>query len=231
MIDVEGGNAVLFVSPTGDSLLMDTGNVPPGAARDAGRIMAAIHDAGLKQIDHLIITHWHGDHFGGLAALAPQIPIREFIDHGANVQPGAAADEFTQKTYPQIIASENAKHTVAKPGDKIAMGGLDVVVVSSAGEIIKKPLPSGGKANPYCAEYKPADANAEDPMSVAIHVTYGKFRTVHPGRPYAKHGVQAGLPGGYAGHGGCAAGAAPRPGEQQHAGTRACAASARGHHE
>ena len=58
------------------------------APRDAGRILAAMKDAGLKQIDHLIITHWHGDHFGGLAELANQIPIREFIDHGPNVQPG-----------------------------------------------------------------------------------------------------------------------------------------------
>ncbi len=148
VIDVEGGNAVLFVSPSGESILMDTGNVPPGAVRDAGRIMAAVRDAGLTQIDHLIITHWHGDHFGGLAELAPQIPIREFIDHGPNVQPGAAADEFLQKTYPQLIA--NAKHTVAKPGDKILMARVDVRVVASAGEAIKTPLPGAGKANPYC---------------------------------------------------------------------------------
>src|SRR5215471_15394026 len=80
VIDVEGGNATLFVSPSKESLLIDTGNSGNGAVRDAGRIMAAIKDAGLQQIDHLIITHWHGDHFGGLDALAPQIPIREFID-------------------------------------------------------------------------------------------------------------------------------------------------------
>src|SRR6201997_5593150 len=179
VIDVEGGNAVLFVSPSGESLLMDTGNVPPGAQRDAGRIVAAAKDAGLKQIDHLIITHWHGDHFGGLAELAPQIPIKEFIDHGPNVQPGQAADDFLQKTYPQLIA--NAKHTVAKPGDKIKMGGgMDVTVVTSAGEVIKTPLPGGGP-NPYCSEYKPGDNNAEDPMSVGIFITYGKFRVAHLG--------------------------------------------------
>ena len=181
VIDVEGGNAVLFVSPSGESILMDTGNVPPGAVRDAGRIMAAVRDAGLTQIDHLIITHWHGDHFGGLAELAPQIPIREFIDHGPNVQPGAAADEFLQKTYPQIIAKANAKHTVAKPGDKIRMAGVDVLVVASAGEIIKTPLPGGGKPNPYCADFKPGENNAEDPQSVGIHITFGKFRAVHLG--------------------------------------------------
>ena len=88
VVDVEGGNAVLFVTPAGESVLIDTGNLD-GAARDAARIMDAVRDAGLKQIDHLIITHWHADHFGGLAELARQIPIRDFIDHGPNVQPGA----------------------------------------------------------------------------------------------------------------------------------------------
>src|SRR5262245_19935111 len=92
VIDVEEGNATLFVSPSGESLLIDTGNAGAAAPRDAARIMAALKDAGLQQVDHLIITHWHGDHFGGLAELASHVPIREFIDHGPNVQPGAAAD-------------------------------------------------------------------------------------------------------------------------------------------
>jgi competence protein ComEC len=179
VIDVEGGNATLFVAPSGDSLLIDTGNAGSGATRDAGRILDAIKDAGVQQIDHLIITHWHGDHFGGLAELAPKIPIREFIDHGPNVQPGELADTFLEKTYPQLYAK--AKHTVAKPGDKISMGGLDVRVVASAGETIKTPLPGAGKPNPYCASYKPGDNNAEDPQSVGIYMTYGKFRTIHLG--------------------------------------------------
>src|SRR5258707_7566619 len=104
VVDVEGGNATLFVSPSHESLLIDTGNAGAAAARDAGRIMDAIKDAGLQQIDHLIITHWHGDHFGGLAELAGKIPIREFIDHGPNVQPGQAADTFLKDVYPQLYA-------------------------------------------------------------------------------------------------------------------------------
>ena len=136
---MEGGNATLFVSPSHESLLIDTGNAGAGAVRDAGRIMDAVKDAGLTQIDHLIITHWHGDHFGGLAELASKIPIKEFIDHGPNVQPGEAADTFLQKTYAPLIAK--AKHTVAKPGDKIAMAGMDVRVVTSAGQTIKTALP------------------------------------------------------------------------------------------
>jgi competence protein ComEC len=180
VIDVEGGNAVLFVPPSHESLLIDTGNAGAAAsARDSGRIMDAIKDAGLQQIDHLITTHWHGDHFGGEAELASKISIKEFIDHGPNVQPGELADTFLQKTYPGLYA--NAKHTVAKPGDKIPLAGVDVRVVASAGEVIKTPLPGGGKPNPYCASYKAGENNAEDPSSVAVFVTFGKFRTVHLG--------------------------------------------------
>ena len=179
VIDVEGGNSTLFISPSGESLLIDTGNVAPGAVRDSGRILEAMKDAGIQRIDHLIITHWHGDHFGGLAELASKTEIREFIDHGPNVQPGEAADSYLRDTYPKLYA--NAKHTVAKPGDKISMTGVDVRVVTSAGQTIKTPLPGAGKPNPFCASFKPADNNAEDPQSVGIFVTFGKFRTAHLG--------------------------------------------------
>src|SRR5580658_4935378 len=131
VIDVEGGNSVLFVPPSGESVLIDTGNVAPGAVRDAGRIMDAIHDAGVTQIDHLIITHWHGDHFGGLPELAKQIPIEEYIDHGPNAQPGQAADDFIHNTYAALIAK--ARHTVVKPGDKINVAGLNWEIVTSNG--------------------------------------------------------------------------------------------------
>jgi competence protein ComEC len=179
VIDVEGGNATLLVGPSHESLLIDTGNAGAAAPRDAGRIMEAVKDAGLQQIDHLITTHWHGDHFGGMAELASKITIREFIDHGPNTQPGELADTFLEKTYPQLYA--HAKHTVVKAGDKIAMSGLDIRVVTSAGETIRTPLPGAGKPNPYCASFKPADSNAEDPQSVGIHLTFGKFRAIHLG--------------------------------------------------
>ena len=79
-IDVEGGAATLIVTPTGQSLLIDTGF--PGD-RDAGRIAhAALEIAGLKQIDHCVITHWHRDHVGGVPALAKLIPIKNYYDHG-----------------------------------------------------------------------------------------------------------------------------------------------------
>jgi competence protein ComEC len=114
--DVEGGNGTLFVTPAGESVLIDTGNLN-GAVRDVGRIMDAVKDARITQIDHLILTHYHADHFGGMEELSKQIPIKEFIDHGPNVQPGVGAD-WERDVYPKLYAT--SKHTVAKPGDRIA---------------------------------------------------------------------------------------------------------------
>ena len=180
VVDVEGGNATLFVPPSGESVLIDTGNGGAAAARDADRIMAAVKDAGVTQIDHLITTHWHGDHFGGMQEVAGRIPIKEFIDHGANVQPTPAVDEFLQKIYPGLYAK--SKHTVVKPGDKIAVAGLDWRIVASAGEVLKSSLPGAGKPNPYCADFKPQDVDrTENAQSVGSYVTMGKFRVVHMG--------------------------------------------------
>ncbi|MGD0963839.1 MAG: MBL fold metallo-hydrolase [Candidatus Acidiferrales bacterium] len=183
VIDVEGGNATLFVSPSGESTLMDTGSGGPNS-RDVNRILDAVKDAGLTHIDNLITTHWHGDHFGGTAELASRIPIRNFIDHGPNTQqPNVHAEEFLKNTYPSLYAK--AKHTVVGPGDRIPVAGLDWRVVTAAGEVIKNPLPGGGHPNPACASFQPRDkgddGGVENPNSVGSVVAFGKFRIVHLG--------------------------------------------------
>jgi competence protein ComEC len=192
VIDVEGGNSQLWVSPSGESVLIDSGNGGTAATRDADRIMAAVHDAGLKQIDHLITTHYHGDHFGGLSEFATRIPIKEFIDHGANVQASPQTDADL-KHYAELYAE--TKHTIPKPGDKISVSGLDWRVMSSATQILKTPLPGAGAPNPYCADFQRHDTNpvsgvgsasnpyghTEDDQVVASHVTFGKFRALYLG--------------------------------------------------
>ena len=188
VVDVEGGNATLFVGPSKDSVLIDTGNVGPAAARDADRIAAAANDAGITQIDTLITTHWHADHYGGMAEVAKRLPIRQFVDHGPNVQPAAAVDEFLQQSYPTLYAT--ARHTVAKPGDRITLSGAEWRIVNSAGHSIATALPGGGKPNPYCANFKPHTVNpvsgqpvgnTEDEQSVGSHITFGRFRALHLG--------------------------------------------------
>ncbi len=176
LIDVEGGNATLFVSPTGESLLIDTGY--PSEGRDAGRIIAAAQDAGLTRIDHLITTHYHRDHIGGLAELTERFPVAHFIDHGPNQDPegsGAGFEEGYKAIYAQV------RHTAVQAGDTIPMAGLELRVVTSAGETITTPLAGAGGPNPYCANFRPGTNNLEDPLSVGIHVTFGEFRTLHLG--------------------------------------------------
>ena len=177
-IDTEGGHATLYVSPSGESLLIDVGN--PGG-RDAGRIMDAIQAAGVKRIDHLILTHYHVDHVGGLQELATRIPISHFIDHGPNIEPSEPVPGF-QKMYAEMYAK--AKHTVAKPGDKIPFAGLTVTVVTSNGDVLKTPLPGAGKPNPACAGFKPRDeaqVGPENGMSVGVVIDDGKFRMANLG--------------------------------------------------
>jgi beta-lactamase superfamily II metal-dependent hydrolase len=186
VLDVEGGNATLFVTPSRESVLVDTGNGGPSAARDADRIMAAAKAAGLTQIDALVTSHWHGDHMGAMAELAGRIPIRHYLDHGGNVQPNAAVDEFLQKTYPALIAK--SKHSSVKAGDTLPLKGVEWRFVTSARDTIKGALPGAGQPNKHCAGFKPHTVNpvsgqpvgnTEDEHSVGSHVTFGKFRALY----------------------------------------------------
>ena len=180
VIDVEGGNATLFVTPSGETVLIDTGNGGAQAARDAGRIVEAAKDAGVTKIDHLIITHWHGDHFGGLEQLAKQIPIAHYYDHGPNVQATPATDEFFKTVYEPLTGK--AVHTVVKPGDSIAVKDLTWKVVAAAGNVMKTNLPGAGRPNPYCTVSKAQDPDpTENAQSVSSYITFGKFHVVHMG--------------------------------------------------
>jgi beta-lactamase superfamily II metal-dependent hydrolase len=179
-IDVEGGGATLFVSPTGDSLLVDTGNGGGNAARDVQRIVDAIADAGLDSVDHLITTHWHGDHYGGMQALAGRVPIGGFIDHGPSVEAANAASEFLASIYPSLYAT--AEHTVAVPGDRIGLDGVGVTVVASGTQVLGQAIADGGSSNSYCAGFvtQPEDAG-ENAQSVGILVEFGAFSVLHLG--------------------------------------------------
>ena len=180
VVDVEGGNATLYVTPSGESVLIDTGNGGAAGSRDPERIMAAAKDAGLTQIDHVITTHWHGDHFGGMEQLAKLIPIKDYVDHGPTVEPQPASTAFLDTVYPKLFGA--AKHTVVKPGDKLPVAGLDWRIVTSNGDVIKTPLPGAGTANKSCATYKPQDPDpTENARSVGSVIAFGKFRVAQLG--------------------------------------------------
>lgn len=145
--------------------------------------MEAAAAAGLTEIDHLITTHWHLDHFGAMPDLAARIPIRNYIDHGPNMEDNAESVEFLGLIYGSLV--RKATRTIVKPGDSVSMGGLDWRIVTSAGEVIKAPLPGAGARNPLCDSFIPKakndDGGIENAESVGSIVSFGKFRVAHLG--------------------------------------------------
>jgi competence protein ComEC len=175
-IDVEGGQSTLFVSPSGQSLLVDTGWA---GARDSGRIVSVAKMAGISQIDYLVLTHYHGDHAGGVVDLAKAIPIKNFVDHG----PAAEETLNVPQNYAAYLTVRGeGKHIQVKPGDKIPVPGLDVQVISAAAETISKELPGAGAANPDCGGFVAKDemkdplVGGENKQSVGMVISLGKFR-------------------------------------------------------
>ncbi len=180
LIDVEGGGATLFVAPTGETLLIDTGNGGVNAPRDMGRILAAMQDAGTTEIDYLITTHWHGDHYGAMADLVSSVTVKQFIDHGPTVESSALANEFINTTYPMLY--QNAERRIVAPGDMIELGDIEFTVLVSAKRVIERVVSGSGSANPYCANFTPQDEdNGENAQSVGVLVQFGEFKILHLG--------------------------------------------------
>jgi len=167
-IDVEGGAATLIVSPSGESMLIDTGWAVGG--RDAKRIYAATQLAGLKKIDYLLISHFHPDHVGGLSELVKMIPVGRYFDHGD------AIEKENQQWLDSYTAASAGKRTIVKPGDQIPLKGVAVLVVSSDGKLLARPVRGSGP-NPLCtdAENK-APLSPENQRTAGMLLTYGKFK-------------------------------------------------------
>jgi competence protein ComEC len=184
-VDVEGGQATLFVTPERQSLLIDTG-WPGHDGRDADRIVAAAKRAGLSKIDYVLITHFHEDHVGGAPQLAARIPVGTFIDHGDNRETSDAATNQVWLSYQELLATKKNKRVSVKPGDVLPIASIRALVVSSDGSVIDKPMTGAGsdaaQDNPACknAETFPAD-QTENVRSLGTLITFGKLKILDLG--------------------------------------------------
>ena len=178
-IDVEGGKASLYISPLGETMLIDAGYAGHNG-RDANRIVAAMKAAHVQRIDHLVVTHYHADHVGGVAELAALVPIGTIYDHGetwdkANIKTAALVEAYdvVRRKYP---------HKVLKPGDRIPIKGISVDVVAASGEVISKPMPGAGAKNPICSSYHALEPDpGENALSLGFIIQFGNFRVADLG--------------------------------------------------
>jgi len=166
-IDTEGGAATLFIAPSGESMLIDTGY--PDNDRDATRINAAARAAGLTKIDHFVLSHYHRDHAGGLAALTKMIPIGRYYG------PNDMVELVNREWYDSFTTASAGKRSIVKPGDRIPLKGVDVRVVTANENIIAAPL-NGGKTNKLCDNAaQMSAAGFENSRMVGVLVSFGKF--------------------------------------------------------
>lgn len=169
-VDVEGGAATLIVTPSGQSVLVDTGN--PGG-RDPGRILAATKLAGLSKIDFLVITHYHGDHFGGAAELANMIPIGTIYDN-------ADENPSRDKPTPAYLAIKPEKRVMINPGDvlpitQVAGPQFKIQCLAARKQFID--APKGAKPNPFAADSKGKATDLTDNANSVVQlITFGDFR-------------------------------------------------------
>jgi competence protein ComEC len=172
-IDVEGGQATLVVSPSGESMLIDAG-WPGFEGRDADRIAATAKQAGLSRIDYLVVSHYHRDHVGGVPELIRRMPVRNFVDHGASVEQDAAAAALFDG---YVAARKTGTHLQVEAGDAIPIGGIDVRVVAADGQLLTRAIGDGGRPNPLCHQFTARDADAsENARSVGLAIAHGQFR-------------------------------------------------------
>ena len=175
-IDVEGGAATLIVTPERDAVLMDTG-WPRADARDAGRIQTAMRDAGITEIDYLLISHFHRDHVGGLAALAERVPIGQIIDHGDSVERDREQGRAIWEEY--LTLADGRRRTVT-PGDKLPLRRIEFSFVAAHGALVdaleRQP------PNRLC-EGAPAGSfdQGENPRSLGYLLSLGAFQFLNLG--------------------------------------------------
>jgi beta-lactamase superfamily II metal-dependent hydrolase len=176
VIDVEGGKAMLVITPSGQSMLLD-GGMPTQDNRDLNRVVKAAQAAGVKEFDYILTTHYDVDHAGNIPAIAAQIPAKVFVDHGPVVDNPkiAAMNRRAADGYLAFVA--NQKRMSVKPDDQIPLKDVKVTVLTAGEKTLVKPLNGAGKPNTECPATKPDPVEMDDNSgSIGTLWEFGKFR-------------------------------------------------------
>ena len=174
-IDVEGGAATLLVTPQGESILIDSG-YPDNHGRDKDRIISVAKDvAELSRIDHAMVSHWHGDHYGNHAALAAEFGIGTFWDRGI---PDELQEDksFEERIAAYRAASQNSSRTL-KAGDIVPLKSGSTPLAAKVFAASREVVANNGPANPFADRHVDKDEDKSDnACSLAVMFQFGDFR-------------------------------------------------------
>ncbi len=181
VLDADGGAATLIVSPEGESILIDSG-WPGREDRDPKRIVHVLKDiAGCDHLDHLVTTHWHMDHFGGVEGLAKLVRIDHFWDRGlpgidgpdSDFPDGPKADDALGIAYRK--ASEG-KRKALDPGESIPLKGELKALVLASGGVVRH-IGKRQRPNALASDIPPdqEEDKSDNARSLAIKFTLGRF--------------------------------------------------------
>ncbi len=177
-VDVEGGAATLIVTPAGESILVDAG-WPGFEGRDAKRIEAAMKKAGITEIDHMIMTHYHTDHYGGIPELAKRVKINKYHDHG----PMTSLDEdkdFATK-YAAYQAVTKGQSITLKPGSTIklkqapGMPPVTLQCLAARAETVPSKAMAGKTSSDCAGAAMQEEDKSDNARSVVFILRYGAF--------------------------------------------------------
>ena len=132
----------------------------------------------MKRLDYVLVSHFHGDHAGGLAALSRRVQIGSFIDHGESVDKASGAGGPLWDSY---LTLAGKRRRTMKPGERLTLDGAELVIVAAHGQVLAKPLTDSGP-NPLCESFKPQpEDTGENGQSLGYLFRAGKFEFVNLG--------------------------------------------------
>lgn len=129
-IDVGLGDSIFIDMPSGKNMLVDAGDKAAGP-----RVAAYLKSIGVKNIDHLILTHQDDDHIGGMFDILSEFEVGHYYDNGlGNLRSTFYGD------YIFSVRNDLSRYTILQKGESLSFGDVHF-------EVLNPFLPPTGNQN------------------------------------------------------------------------------------
>ena len=119
-IDVGQGDCTLIILPDKKNILVDAGSLSEGP-----KITEYLKLLGIKQINHLILTHPHDDHIGGIFSIVSEFKINNFYDNGFS-----NFDSTIYVDYLSLVRGNLTKYNVLQAGESLIFDSVKIKVLN-----------------------------------------------------------------------------------------------------